>query len=1050
MTRYLALILAQQSLMALPETVDFNDHIQPILSEYCYHCHGPDSSTREPKSNPLRLDREEFAFLKRDHGRPVIIKGKADASELVKRIISKDPDDVMPTPKSHKPPLNDEQVALLKKWITQGAEYEEHWSFTKPVRPELPKQKWGNNPIDAFIAKKHGELEITANDPAEMHRLIRRLTFDIIGVAPTPEEILEFEDMAAQDLATAVQLTAEKLMQRDQYAEHWGRYWLDAARYADTHGIHIDNYRAIWPYRDWVIEAFRKNMSFKNFTIDQIAGDLLPSPTLEQTIATGFSRCLPTTGEGGAISEEYEAIYAKERVETTSAIWLGLTTGCAACHDHKFDPISQKDFYAMSAFFRNTTMAAMDRNNADHPPNVFAPTYQDRPRWNALEKEITTQDSLISSRRDEAQPDFEAWAEIQGTNALEKIVVTSEVHLPLVIQDQKLTGIADSDEKEWTFPEDSKTELRESIGQVPSLSSVNLDLGDIAQFKAKDQVSFGGFLYIDSTTNGSIISRMDTGNNYRGWDLWLEGNKIGSHIIDQWPKSAIKAVTKKALTTKKWHHVMVTYDGKAKPHQSLQIFINGKVQKINYSHKEKLSSIDTKVPTRLGARHPNNRIKGTVLFHDFKLFRKKLSAQEINAAAEGTNINALLATPVAKRDEAQNKSIFDYFIKHFDSKTTALTEHKKNLIKEREMLRKNGSITLVMKEKKGAAYAHILDRGEYSLKKEQVFAAVPELFVKPSEEKKSRLDLANWLVSEENPLTARVTVNRIWYHLFGRGIVETTEDFGIMGARPTHPELLDWLAIEFMESGWDMQHIIKLITSSATYQLSDKVESAQREKDPTNLFLGRSSRFRLEAEQIRDHALASSGLLKKKIGGPSVKPYQPDGIWEAVAMNQSNTRYYKVNKKDGLYRRSLYTFWKRTAAPASMEILNAPTRETFCVRRDRTNTPLQAFVLLNDTQFLEAARHLAAQAIQSLQTFDHRLDFMTLKLIGRRLENDERAILKKTLQNLTKRYESDEALATELTKIGESPTPNSIPAPELATWTIIASQLFNLDENLTK
>lgn len=1050
MTRYLVLILAQQSLMALPETVDFNDHVQPILSEYCYHCHGPDSSTREPKSNPLRLDREEFAFLDRDNGKPVIIKGEAEASELVKRIISKDPDDIMPTPKSHKPPLNDEQVALLKKWISQGAEYEEHWSFTKPVRPLLPKQKWGNNPIDAFIAKKHGELEITANDPAEAHRLIRRLTFDIIGVAPTPEEILEFEDMAAQDLATAVQLTAEKLMQRDQYAEHWGRYWLDAARYADTHGIHIDNYRAIWPFRDWVIEAFRENISFKDFTIDQIAGDLLPNPTLEQTIATGFSRCLPTTGEGGAISEEYEAIYAKERVETTSAIWLGLTTGCAACHDHKFDPISQKDFYAMSAFFRNTTMAAMDRNKEDHPPNVFAPTYQDRPRWDALEKEITTQDRLITSRLDEAKPDFEAWTEVQGTNPLEKIAATSEVHLPLVVQDQKLTGIADSEDKEWTYPEASKTKLRESIGQVPSLSSVNLDLGNIAQFKATDQVSFGGFLYIDGTTNGPIISRMDTGNNYRGWDLWLEGNKIGSHIIDQWPKKAIKAVTTKALTPKKWHHIMVTYDGKAKPNQSLQLFINGKAQKINYSHKGKVSSIDTHVPTRLGARHPNTQIKGTVLFHDFKLFRKKLTAKEVNAATEGTNINALLATPLAERDEAQNKSIFDYYIKNLDSKTTALTQHKKNLVKEREALRKNGSITLVMEEKKGDAFAHILDRGEYSLKKEQVFAAVPELFVKPGEEKKSRLDLANWLVSEENPLTARVTVNRIWYHLLGRGIVETTEDFGIMGARPTHPELLDWLAVEFMESGWDMQHIIKLITSSATYQLSDKVESAQREKDPTNLFLGRSSRFRLEAEQIRDHALASSGLLKKKIGGPSVKPYQPAGIWEAVAMNQSNTRYYKEDKDDGLYRRSLYTFWKRTAAPASMEILNAPTRETFCVRRDRTNTPLQAFVLLNDTQFLEAARHLAAQAIQSHQTFDHRLDFMTLKLIGRRFENDERAILKKTLQNLTERYESDEELATELTKIGESPTPDSIPAPELATWTIIASQVFNLDENLTK
>ena len=358
----------------------------------------------------------------------------------------------------------------------------------------------------------------------------------------------------------------------------------------------------------------------------------------------------------------------------------------------------------------------------------------------------------------------------------------------------------------------------------------------------------------------------------------------------------------------------------------------------------------------------------------------------------------------------------------------------------------------MMQEKKESAYAHILERGEYSIKKDKVFANIPELFRDGSEkaESQNRADLANWLVSEDNPLTARVTVNRLWYYLIGRGLVETTEDFGIMGARPTHPELLDWLAVEFMESGWDIQHVIKLITSSATYQLSDKVESAQREKDPNNLYLGRSSRFRLEAEQIRDHALASSGLLVRKIGGPSVKPYQPEGLWKAVAMNQSNTRHYKQDKGENLYRRSLYTFWKRTAAPASMEILNAPTREFFCVRRDRTNTPLQAFVTMNDVQFLEAARHLATTAVKTGDTFDQRLDHISRKLLGRIFESEERTIVRKSFDALSTRYQSDEELAKKLLSNGESPTDTSIPAPELSTWMMITSQIFNLDENLTK
>ncbi|YCM45603.1 DUF1553 domain-containing protein [Verrucomicrobiaceae bacterium 227] len=1045
----LILPLAHLHGAGLPETIDFNEHVQPILSENCYHCHGPDSSTRAPKSEPLRLDREEFAFLEREDGPPPIIKGDPEGSELIKRIISTDPDLVMPTPDSHKKPLKAQEIALLKKWIEQGAVYAEHWSFIPPTRPEIPAQNWGENPVDAFIARKHQELGLNPNKPEDSARLLRRLTFDITGLPPTPAEVAAFRESAAQDLPTAVKMAVNRLLATDAYAEHFGRHWLDAARYADTHGIHIDNYRSIWPYRDWVIEAFRKNMPFDQFTIEQIAGDLLPKATLEQKIATGFNRCLPTTGEGGAIAKEYEMIYAMDRVATTSAVWLGLTTACAACHDHKFDPISQKDFYAMSAFFRNSTMAAMDRNSADHPPNIFAPRLSERPRWHKLQQDLVKIDESIAQRRQDAQSDFQTWLAAQEENPTVKKGLTPDTSLPFIVNAGKVSGLVEGTSQSWDFK--GKTVDAPGFGKAVNLPDVNLDLGTVGVFDARDQVSFGGYLYVDKNANGPVISRMDVGSNYRGWDLWLENGRLGSHLIDQWPGKAIKAVTTSALPSKKWIHVMVTYDGNAEPGKSLTVYVDGKTMPISYSHTGKIESLLTKVPTRLGARHPNSRVSGTAHFHGFQLYRRLLTAAEVEQSATNTTIDQLLEIPANKRNKGQNEAIFDHYIHQADGPTRDLLAKKKSFNDELGRLREKGSITLIMEEKEGAPFAHILERGEYSLERDKVFAAIPELFAKnPGEAQLSRKDLAEWLVSDKNPLTARVTVNRLWYYFFGRGLVETTEDFGIMGGRPTHPQLLDFLAVEFMENNWDIQHIVKLITHSATYQQASKVTSANREKDPTNLFLWRSPRHRLEAEQIRDLALSASGLLSHKIGGPSVKPYQPEGIWEAVAMKESNTRFYKQGEGDDLYRRSLYTFWKRTAAPPTMEILNAPTREVFCVRRDMTNTPLQAFVTMNDPQFIETSRELAARAMKASNSFSQRLDIITKALMSRTFENDEQALVKKALDHHLGRYTESPDLAEKLITIGDSKPDPALAKSELAAWTLIASQIFNLDETLTK
>ncbi len=1033
----------------LPDVIDFNDHVQPILSENCYHCHGPDSSTREPSKAHLRLDREEYAFLPRANGEPTIIKGDPDRSELIARIISKDPDEVMPTPKSHKKPLKDYEVAILKKWIKQGAPYEEHWSFIPPAKPAVPEGAWGVNAVDKFIGRKHLAKNLEANKPEEAGRLYRRLSFDITGLPPKPEDVDAFREAASKDLPAAVKAAVDQLVTTDGYAEHFARHWLDAARYADTHGIHIDNYRSIWPYRDWVIEAFRKNMPFDDFTIAQIAGDLLPNRTLEDQIATGFNRCLPTTGEGGAIAEEYESIYATERTETTSAVWLGLTTGCAACHDHKFDPISQKDFYTMTAFFRNTTMKAMDKNNASHPPNVFAPRPDDRPRWNELSKKIAAVEKSIKARRKDAEKDYHQWMTAQGTTPIEDAINDPDVFLPLAVTDGKISGTVNGEEKTWEFK--GSTKSTKDYGDITRVSGINVDLGNTAIFDARDQVTFGGYLFVDGNSTGPIISRMNESNAHRGWDLWLEGGRLASHIVDSWPAKAIKAATKSPLPRKRWHHIMVTYDGTAAPEKSLTIYVNGKAQSIKYSQKGPVGSILTDAPTRLGARHPDNRLKGQAFLHSFQFYKRKLTPSEVQIAAKKTNINQLLAIEIDQRNKQQNGAIFDYYINKIDQPTKELITQKRPLVAAQNKLRSKGAVTLVMEEKKGEAFAHILERGEYNLKEEKVAAAIPELFQEPGDDKpKNRLDLAKWLVSEKNPLTARVTVNRIWYYFFGRGLVETTEDFGIMGGRPSHPELLDYLAVEFMENDWDMHHIIRLITNSATYQQSGLVTSANREKDPTNILLWRTPRHRLEAEQLRDMSLAASGLLVDRIGGPPVKPYQPKGIWEAVAMKQSNTRHYKEDRGQGLYRRSIYTFLKRSAAPPNMEILNAPTREVFCVRRDRTNTPLQAFVTLNDTQFIEAARALATHALKEQQGFVDRLAHITRAFMGRSFDIEEQETVKKALTHHLKRYEESPDLAGKLITVGNSKPDTSIPKHELAAWTLIASQIFNLDETLTK
>lgn len=1036
---------------ALPAKVTFNEHVQPILSEYCYHCHGPDSGTRLPKSEPLRLDLAADAFAVRASGQPVIVKGKPADSLFVKRLHSSDPDEIMPPPKSHKT-LAPREIALLERWIEQGAEYQAHWSFIPPAKPEVPATggTWARNPIDHFIAARLETEKLSPAAPESPRRFYRRLHFDLTGLPPAPEAVEAFAKAAATDYQKAVEAAADELLATDAAAEHQARIWLDAARYADTHGIHIDNYRAIWPYRDWVIRAFQQNLPWDQFTIEQIAGDLLPQPTLDQIVATGFNRCLPTTGEGGAIPEEYEAIYAKDRVDTTSAVWLGLTTGCASCHDHKFDPLSMRDFYSLAAFFRNTTMNAMDGNNAEHPPNVFVPPAADRARWDAIPKELESAQAGLKARSTQAKPDFEKWLATATPATIADLSAGLSLHLPLTEADGPIRGTADGKPLEWNAP----LQRRDGpLGKAILANSAAVELGDLASFGRGDQVSFGTFIYVEGAPNGAVIARMDPAQEFRGWDLWLEAGRFGSHIIDQWPASANKIVSPDPLEPGKWHHVMVVFDGTKPAPEAMSLYLNGQPVKPTVQASALGPNPTTTVPLRLGARHGDvARLAGVVAIQDFRFYRRLLTAAEISALGGGGGLDRVLALPADQRTPQQVEQLFQHYLATSDAPSKELRAKIEAVTKEQQAIRARGSVTLVMQERPNSEPAtHMLARGVYSAKGDKVTANVPATLPPlPDKAPHNRLGLAQWLVSPANPLPARVTVNRFWQQCFGTGIVETAEDFGVMGARPSHPLLLDWLATEFIDSKWNARHILKLIVSSATYRQGAEITPEKLERDPYNRLLARGPRHRLEAEAIRDLALSASGLLVTQLGGPSVKPYQPEGIWEAVAMKESNTRNYKQDSGPSLYRRSLYTFWKRTAPPPSMEILNAPVREVTCVRRERTNTPLQSLVMLNDPQFIEASRQLAAAAIKTGTDAAARLDFITARLLSRALTPDERTIIGKSHQQALATFTAKPDDAAALIAIGATPPDAAIPAPELAAWTLTASQILNLDETLTR
>ena len=1043
--------------------VSFNDSIQPLMSEACYHCHGPDSGTREPKDEPLRLDREEHAFAEREDGKPVIVPGKPEESPLVRYIRSDDPELQMPPPKSHRQ-LKPEEKELIERWIAEGAVFEDHWAFVPPVKkaaPEIPGDTWSRNPVDRFVLEKlhaNGLEPAPAEDPRV---LIRRATLDLTGLLPEPADV---EAFVADPSDAAYEAYLDKLMASPRYAEHRARYWLDYVRYADTHGLHFDNLRSIWPYRDYLIRSFQQNKPFDRFVTEQLAGDLLPARNLDELVATGYIRCNVSTNEGGTIPEEIQVNNTRDRAEAFGGAFLGLTVGCAACHDHKFDPTSTKDFYSLGAFFNNTAEKSWDENIRDPAPVLRIP---------AADKIPALEDAL--ARRHDPAAKYEQLRGNAGSALREQMAAglrprgvpadDLRVRLRFDEGDGDLVGNSAPNadpasytvetnplvwgENSWLWPS-MRMDLNSRLA-MPEQGDFEAGQPFSASFWAMTRVKTGNA----DTGTGSMLSRMGDMQRdaHRGWDLFLEGGKFIVHIVHRWPEAAIRVETQ-PFPRGGWQHVGFTYDGSSKA-AGVKIFVDGREVPLSVTNDtmQPGQTIRTDAPLHVGRREDTQPLRET-RYQDLRLYQRALSPEEFaRLPFEDLASEIIARQPDSAKWTSDERFIVleRWFLGSALPEAEQLRSELARIDAEIAEITRDGVPTLVAREESSPAYAAILDRGVYSSRKERVGAATPE-FLPPMHDglPANRLGLARWLFQEDQPLLGRVTVNRMWQELFGTGIVETADDFGIMGTRPSHPALLDWLAVEFRDSGWDMHHIYKLMLTSATYRQSHAVTPEKLEKDDKNRLLSRGPRYRMDAEVLRDSALQASGLLVEKVGGPPVKPYQPPGIWDAVSMPESNTKKYEVDSGESLYRRSMYSFWKRFAPPPSLETFDAQAREVVCTRRARTNTPLQALVTMNDPQFVEAARKLAERAIKTAPDDAARFDFMAQVTLGRALRDSEKPAFSKSVETFRTHFAGNPDDAAGLLTTGASPADPGLPAADIATWTLVANQFLNLDEYVTK
>ena len=1038
------LAAAGSSAATLPsERVDYNDDVRPILSDRCYSCHGPDQGQRQAG---LRLDRESGAFGAAASGAMPIVPGEPAESRLLQRVTSSDPARRMPPAYMGHDPLSEGEIETLRRWIAQGAQWESHWAFSPPTRPDLPQPAGdGLNPIDALVADRLAQEGLAPAAPADRRTLARRAALDLTGLPPAPDAVQEF---AADPAADAYERLLDRLLSSASYGEHLAGMWLDAARYADTNGYQTDGTRSMWRWRDWVIDAFNRNVPFDQFTLEQLAGDMLPDAERAQIVATGFNRNHRTTAEGGSVNEEFRVEYVADRAETTATVWLGLTMGCARCHDHKFDPLSQREYYQFFAYFNNVQEKGMVWNFGNEDPLLHAPTPEQEARLGALASELAGAREGWDALEPEIAREQAEWeASLADNRDLNwSPALGLRVHAPF---DGQLgtTSFTGGSIDGSSVPERVETKYAEGQSGTAAVFDGDryADLGKVGIFNYMDPLTVSAWIRPETSDDGSIVASMGENPIGNGWGLFVRDGKLWWHMSQRWSDLSMRLASQRPIVPGRWQHVLLTYDGKRKA-KGVRMYVDGREQEFEvlFNNLDWPSQSNQSLKVG-GGGGLDNRFSGRI--DEVRVYGRALTEAEARALASTAPLGVLAAIRPDDRTAAQRDKLRSAFLD-----LAASASIRKARLAAAEAQRRYDAfldtVPTVMVMKEGPSrQAFVLERGRYDLHGDPVEAAIPEALLGASAPSiANRLELARWIVSRSNPLTARVIVNRFWQMLFGVGLVKTVDDFGSQGEAPSNQALLDWLAVEFMDSGWDVKRLLKTIMLSATYRQSSHVDAELIERDPENRLHSRGPRFRLAAATIRDQALAVSGLLQQDIGGPSVRPYQPPGLWKEVSGNA-----YQPGEGSELYRRSLYTYWKRTVAPPSMMNFDASDREVCTVHVKRTNTPLQALNLMNDTTFVEAARHLADMALRGeARSPAARIDQMYIKVLGRLPGEDERDILEDLYRAYADRFQSDRDAAEAFLAVGDSPWDPRADPRELAAYAGVASLVLNLDEAVTK
>ncbi|MCF0074096.1 DUF1553 domain-containing protein [Dyadobacter sp. CY261] len=1044
--------------------LDFNYDVKPILSDKCFACHGPDAKKQK---GGLRLDTEKgaYAALKKAKGRHAIVPGDLAASEVYARLISQDPEVKMPPPASNLT-LTVKEIAVLTRWIEQGAEYKPHWSFIKPEKAEVPEPKiagWVKNPIDHFVLERFDKEKLEPSGEANREDLIRRASFDLTGLPPTLAEIDAF---IADKSTHAYEKLIDRLLKSPAYGERMASEWMDISRYADSDGYLDDKHRDFSPWRDWVIGAFNRNMPYDRFITMQLAGDLLPEKTKESILATAYNRLHKKSSEAGIVFEEYRVEYNADRVQTVGQGILGLSVQCARCHDHKYDPISQEAYYKMFGLFNSTNETGSPVYGPDQTPGpaLLLTSNENEALLKFFDRKITGLNNQLSNAKTESETDFKKWL---NTGILTEKLVEKQISKGMVAYypfDKASTGA----DKKTTTPNalnhSQPAQCNELIlkpgvkGNAYFVSDYNsIKLGHNIGWHERTE-PFSVELWIKPNTiypdAGIFYHCEDLRVGYKGYSLRLADNKLQFIIAHSYPQNSIQVSTVAAVPKQQWTQVTVTYDGSSKA-TGAKIYVNGELAKVAVDYDNLYKSIlyENDIHTygfqgfMLGQRNLLIPFKDGGI-DELKIYNKELTALEALYNYHVDKANQVLRTP---RSPANTSLIRDFYLANYNTLIRTLKDSLRYSMDGQNQLISSIPELMVMGDLPQPRPTYLLTRGAYNARGKKVTPGAIEA-VMPFEGKypPNRLGLARWVSNKNNPLTARVFVNRIWQMHFGNGIVRSSADFGNQGDLPTHPQLLDWLSVDFMDSGWDIKRLHKLIMLSATYRQTSKATPELLEKDPANMLLARGARFRFTAEMIRDNSLAISGLLVNKIGGKSVYPYQPAGLWDELS--DKVWRYkYAQEPGEGLYRRSLYTIWKRTSPPPSMLIFDAPERGECVARRRSTSTPLQALVMLNDPQYVEAARALAERVLHECDGNRAGHTDLAFRLItGRAPDKTEKKILSEFYTDELKRFRSRPAKALEYLRTGERQWDPTLKPEEIAALATVSNAIMNTDEGYTR